>query len=304
MRKALIPIALIALIAVVVVAIVDVIGLFEPEVFPTPTATPTSTPIPTVQPPSVELKVHFIDVGQGDAILIDLDETEVLIDGGGRSLGVTAYLESHVSGSLEVMIATHPHADHIGGLIEVLDDFDVKEIWLNGDTSTSNTYSDFMAKVNAEGAEVSEARRGDTIVVDSLVFHVLHPIAPLVSDINDNSTVVMLSYGEIDFLFTGDATTESENSMIADGVLADIEILKVGHHGSRYSSSQAFLDIVGPEVAIYMAGANNRYGHPHEATISALEDIGAEVYGTDVCGTIIVVTDGNEYTLIRMYSSP
>lgn len=233
--------------------------------------------------------------------MLDLGDTEVLIDGGGRSPGVTAYLEDHVNGSLEVLIATHPHADHIGGLIEVLDDFDVEEIWLNGDTSTSNTYSDFMAKVNSEGAEVKEARRGDTIVVDSLMFDVLHPIEPLVSDINDNSIVLMLSYGDIDFLFTGDATTESENSMIADGVLADIKILKVGHHGSRYSSSQAFLDIVGPEVAIYMAGSGNTYGHPHDETISALEDIGADVYGTDVSGNIVVTTDGETYDVGTEY---
>lgn len=310
MRIALIALIFITLTAVIVVATVNVIGLFETEAKPTPTPTPiltptpTPTPTPTVEPPLVELQVHFIDVGQGDAILVDLGETEVLIDGGGRSPGVTSYLENYVNGSLEVMIATHPHADHIGGLIQVLDDFNVEEIWLNGHTHTSNTYSEFMDKVNDEGAEVNEARRGDTIVVDGLMFDVLHPVEPLVSDINDNSIVLMLSYGDIDFLFTGDATTESENSMIADGVLAAIEILKVGHHGSRYSSSQAFLDIVQPEVAIYMAGAGNQYGHPHAETILALEDIGAEVYGTDVCGTIIVVTDGNEYTLIRMYSSP
>lgn len=255
---------------------------------------PTPTPTPTTN-----LQVHFIDVGQGDAILLDLGDTEVLIDGGGRSPGVTEYLEDYVNGSLEVLIATHPHADHIGGLIEVLDDFDVEEIWLNGHTHTSNTYSDFMAKVNAEGAEVKEARRGDTIVVDSLIFDVLHPVEPMVSDINDNSIVLMLSYGDIDFLFTGDATTESENSMIADGVLSDVEILKVGHHGSRYSSSQAFLDIVQPKIAIYMAGTANSYGHPHIETIDALEGIGAIIYGTDTSGSILVTTDGEIYTILE-----
>ncbi len=107
----------------------------------------------------------------------------------------------------------------------------------------------------------------------------------------------MLSYGDIDFLFTGDAEEEAESSMIAAGILADIDILKVVYNASRSSSSQAFLDIVQPEVAIYMAGEDNTYGHPHAETIEALEDIGAEVYGTDVCGTITVVTNGNEYTI-------
>ena len=261
------------------------------------------------------LTVHFIDVGQGDAILVDLGDTEVLIDGGDRSPGVTAYLEDYVNGSLEVMIATHPHADHIGGLIEVLDDFDVEEIWLNGDTSTSKTYSDFITKVNAEGAEVYEATWRHTIVtrglmvyvlnqlglrfiaVGGLMFDVLNPRGPLVDDINNNSIVLMMSYCDTDFLFMGDAEEEAESSMIAAGALANIDILKVGHHGSRSSSSQAFLNIVRPEVAIYMAGEDNQYGHPHPETITALEAIGAEIYGTDVCGTIIVTTDGTDYTI-------
>jgi len=274
--------ALIAIIAVLLIAVVSVAAV-------------------CVEPPLSELQVHFIDVGQGDCILIDLGESEVLIDGGDSSPGVTAYLEDYVNGSLEVLIATHPHADHIGGLIEVLDDFDIEEIWLNGHTYTSNIYSDFMDKVTAEGAEVKEARRGDTIVVGNLVFDVLHPVEPLSSDINRNSIVLILSYGDIDFLFTGDATTESENSMIADGVLADIEILKVGHHCSRYSSSQAFLDIVQPEVAIYMAGAGNSHGHPHDETLTALDNIGANVYGTDVSGNIVVTTDGETYDVGTEY---
>lgn len=268
---------------------------------PTPTLSPTATltphPTPTDEAPLPQLQVHFIDVGQGDSILLDLGETEVLIDGGDRSPGVTGYLREYVDGSIEAMIATHPHADHIGGLIAVLDAFDIEEIWLNGDTSTSKTYADFMDRVGAEGAEVKEARRGDTIVFDGLTFNVLHPVEPLFDDTNNNSIVLMLSYGDIDFLFTGDAEAEAEASMIAAGVLADIEILKVGHHGSRTASSKAFLDIVQPEVAIYMAGEDNRYGHPHEETLAALEEIGAMIYGTDSSGYIVVTTGGKTYTV-------
>ncbi|MBA7653175.1 hypothetical protein ES703_61018 [subsurface metagenome] len=112
-----------------------------------------------------ELKVHFIDVGQGDSILVDLGETEILIDGGDKSSGIVEYLSDFVDGALEVIVATHPDADHIGGLIGVLDAFEVDEIWLNGDTSTSQTYSQFMSAVNSEGAQVYEARREDTIKV-------------------------------------------------------------------------------------------------------------------------------------------
>ncbi len=162
--------------------------------------------------PRSELRVHFIDVGQGDSILVDLGETEVLIDGGGKSPGVVTYLNDYVEGPLEVMIATHPHADHIGGLIAVLDAFNVDEIWLNGDKSTSQTYSQFMSAVNSEGVQVYEARRGDTIEVDELVFNVLHPV-DLTGTANNNSIVLSLSYEEIDFLFMGDAEQEAEASM-------------------------------------------------------------------------------------------
>ena len=189
--------------------------LDEPS--PTPSLTPSQTPS------LCELKVHFIDVGQGDSILIDYDETEILIDGGDKSSGIEKYLTSYVDGAIEVMIVTHPHADHIGGLIDVLAAFEVQEIWLNGDTSTSKTYSQFMSAVNSEGAQVCEARRGDTIEVGGLVFNALNPVN-LSGTTNNNSIVLSLGYGEVDFLFTGDAEQEAEASMLADGLVPDVEI--------------------------------------------------------------------------------
>jgi beta-lactamase superfamily II metal-dependent hydrolase len=250
-----------------------------------------SVVITVVIPPPGELTVHFIDVGQGDSILVDLGETEVLIDGGDKSPGVVSYLNDYVDGALEVMVATHPHADHIGGLIGVLDAFEVDEIWLNRDTTTSETYSQFMSAVNSEGAQVYEARRGDTIEASELVFNVLHP-ASLDDTTNNNSIVLSLSHGDNDFLLMGDAEKEAEASMLAAGLVQDIDILKVGHHGSKTASSLDFLNAAKPEIAIYMAGIGNSYGHPHQDTINALTQIGAEIYGTDICGTIVVTSDG------------
>jgi len=239
-----------------------------------------------------KLSVHFIDVGQGDAILIDLGETEILIDGGGKSPGVTAYLNDCVDDRvLEVMIATHPHADHIGGLIDVLAEFEVKEVWHNGDTRSTQTYSQFMSAVNSEGAQVYEARRGDTIESDELVFNVLHPVN-LDDTVNNNSIVLSLSYGEVDFLFMGDAEKEAEANMLESGVVPNAEILKVGHHGSRTASSRQFLQVAKPEQAIYMAGEGNSYGHPHQETLIALNEVHTVIYGTDVNGTIVITTDG------------
>ena len=249
-----------------------------------------------VAPTEDEFKVHFIDVGQGDSILIDLGETEILIDGGGKSPGVVDYLNDYIDGALEVMVATHPHADHIGGLIAVLDAFDVEEVWHNGDTSTSQTYAQFMAAVQAEGAEIHIARRVDEITVGELIFLVLNP-ATLAGTTNNNSIALSLSYGEVDFLFMGDAEQEAEASMLGAGTIPDVEILKVGHHGSRTSSSQAFLVLVRPDVAIYMAGKGNRYGHPHGETTAALTEVGAKIYGTDIHGTIVITTDSESYSV-------
>jgi len=254
---------------------------------------PTSHPI--AEPG--KLQVHFIDVGQGDAILIDLGTTEVLIDAGEKSPGVTDYIEDYVDGHLEVVVATHPHADHIGGLIEVLDEFHVDNVWFNGDEATSKTYTDFMTAANGEGTQVHEARRGDSIVTGTLTFNVLHPVDPLFDNTNGNSIVLMLHYGTIDFLFTGDAETDAEASMISAGVLSDIDILKVGHHCSRTASSPAFLNIIRPEVAVYMAALGNTYGHPHAESLAALQSIGATIYGTDTLGTIVISTDGTSYTI-------
>jgi beta-lactamase superfamily II metal-dependent hydrolase len=257
------------------------------------------------EPPPAQgtLTVHFIDVGQGDSILLDLGDTEVLIDGGEKSPGVVSYIDDYVDGPLEVVVATHPHTDHIGGLIAVSNAFEVNEIWLNGDTSTSQTYSQFMSAVNSESANVHVARRGDIIEVGNLTFNVLNPVN-LSGTINNNSIVLSLSYGQVDFLFAGDAEQEAEASMLAQGIVPDVEILKVGHHGSRTASSTQFLQAAKSECAIYMAGQGNSYGHPHEETITNLCEIDAEIYGTDIHGTIVITTDGVTYNVLPSNNVP
>ena len=265
---------------------------------PAPAPTPTATPSPTVIDAAAQLQVHFINVGQGDAILIDYGTVEVLIDGGETSPGVVPYLRKYVDGDLEAMVATHPHADHIGGLIDVLRSFQVDNIYWNGETATTKVYSDFMALAKAEPkALLQQLKRGDTINVDGLAFAVLNPPGPSFKETNDNSIVLKLKYGDTRFLFEGDAQQEAESSMLAAGLNMAADILKVGHHGSRSASSMPFLKAVSPQIAVYMAGINNSYGHPHAETLAALNQIGAQIYGTDIHGTIEVSTDGQKYTL-------
>jgi competence protein ComEC len=247
-------------------------------------------------PDAGEITVHFIDVGQGDAILIDSGMTEILIDGGDKSSGIADYLTDYVDGNLEVIVATHAHADHIGGLIYVLRSFDVGQIWYDGYEASSQTFKDFISAVQSENAEVHIARRGDIISTGDLSLLVLNPDSTS-DDLNNNSIVLSFSYGTVDFLFAGDAEREAEAFMLLSSAVPvpDIEILKVGHHCSQTASSAEFLSVLTPEVAIYMAKTGNSYGHPHQEILDALLDVEAQIYGTDTCGTIIVTTDGTTY---------
>jgi beta-lactamase superfamily II metal-dependent hydrolase len=258
------------------------------------TAPPTATPTPTLQ----ALTVHFIDVGQGDAILVDKGDTDVLVDGGPTSTAVLAYLQAQGVSDIDLLVVTHPHADHIGGLADVLGQHQVSEIWVNGDTTTSQTYQDFAAAVVAEGATVREVTRGYATQMDGLDLAVLHPTTERTGDLNEDSVVVRLTCGQVSVLLTGDATSSSEASMLADGDVAlDADVLKVGHHGSSYSSSAAFLAAVSPTDAVISVGAGNTYGHPAQETLDRLVAAGATVYRTDLNGTVVLTSDCDTYAL-------
>ncbi|MCJ7510987.1 MAG: MBL fold metallo-hydrolase [Dehalococcoidia bacterium] len=255
--------------------------------------TPTITPIPS---PTPVLTVHFIDVGQGDAILIDKGDTDILVDGGPTSADVLAYLQGQGIADIDFLVATHPHADHIGGLADVLAQYQVSEIWVNGDTATSQTYQNFAAAVTAEGATVREVTRGYSTQIDGLDIAVLNPFQ-LTGDPNEDSVVFRLTCGKVSVLLTGDATSDSEASMLAAGLALDSDVLKVGHHGSSTSTSTAFLAAVTPEDAVISVGAGNTYGHPAQDTLDRLAAVGATVYRTDQNGTVVLTSDCNTYSI-------
>lgn len=296
----------------VLLFIIPILSFFNACVTATSPASITEPKLKPIAAYNTEkLNIHFIKMKIfGDAILIDLGETEILIDGGFPNSGVATYIQKYIDGPLEAMVISHPHPDHLGGLLDVLVKFEVNQIWLNGDIPGEYPpnhlvlYRKFESLANAEGASIYEARRGQTIDIDILSFNVLHPDKLFTSkkdpySMNKNSIVLRLRYGNISFLFTGDAPKETENEILRAGLEVQADILKVGHHATDWSCSDKFLKSVKPKVAIYMAGEKQpKRGpkKPHPKTIATLKKVGAEVYGTTTHGTIIVTTDGKTYT--------
>jgi competence protein ComEC len=248
--------------------------------------------------PGGPLVITFIDVGQGDSILIAApDGRTALIDGGGAGSGALPYLQNHGIKSIDIMIATHPDEDHIGGAVEILNAMPVKEVITNGESDTTTTYEHFLNAIANAKAEYVEVGRGDTIDIENLHFLVLNPATLSADDTNANSLVLRMSYEKTTFIFMGDADANAEVGILAAGLPVQADILKVGHHGSCESSSPAFLDTVHPQVAIYSAGINNPYGHPCTGTISALNAHGIFVYGTDTNGSVIVTVTAYGYSI-------
>jgi competence protein ComEC len=251
------------------------------------------------------LRVSFIDVGQGDAILIqDASGFNILIDGGRASAGptVVAYLHQKEVTFIDVMVASHAHADHIGGLISVLQDqqISVQEVLYNGYPYDSNTWSNFTTAVADQDLSMSAAQFPQVYDWGSTIAYILHPDPDLIEvDQNRSSIVILLVYEGNKFLFSGDIDFAAEATIVARGTPLAAEILKVAHHGSSFSSSEEFLSAVSPEEAVIQVGRNT-YGHPAPETIGQLEDAGARVWRNDIWGTIIVESNGSRYTIYAL----
>ncbi len=247
-----------------------------------------------------DLLVHFIDVGQGDAILIESPEVFILIDGGDRWSWVgetlVSYLEERQVSTLDAIFSTHPHADHIGGLPVVMEKFDVLKIYDSGRVHTTKTYENYLELIYELEIPYATPRRGDEITIGDLDFQVLHP-GENVEDysINNASIVLHLEYGEVSFLFPGDAEERAEREMIESGLPLEATILKVGHHGSRTSTNPFFLEEVTPEVGVIQVGEDNRFGHPHPEVKEILAEEDTKVLRNDLHGNIVIKTDGEEY---------
>jgi competence protein ComEC len=282
------------LIAALVLALaVIAAGRLLPRIIDSPSlANTASTTAPG--PAAGKMIVSVLDVGQGDSILIRTPSGQtILIDGGPPGAGLPAKLKAAGVSAIDLLIVTHPDADHIGGLAATIKQFPVKEVWASGSTSTSTIFEDLIDAIAASGAKYQEVSRGGRAAAGEVQISVLNPGPKLAEDTNENSIVLRMQYKEISFLFTGDAEAEAEAQMLQSGQTLRSTVLKVGHHGSTSSSTMPFLRAVRPAVAIWSAGRNNDYGHPHQETIANLQAIGATIYGTALNGTVTATTDGS-----------
>ena len=246
------------------------------------------------------MRLDFIDVGQGDATLITASNGEtLLIDGGRSKVRIRERLQVMGITDLDAVLATHSDADHIASLVEVFDLSSVERFYWNGQTHDTQTFQNLMAAADSEGSAVTISRAGDQISLGDLTIQVVHP-GSLSGDSNVDSIVLMVSCGTVEILLTGDAEIPSEDSMLAGGLLTDIDILKVGHHGSRTSTSDAFLTSLAPEVGVISAGVDNQYGHPHQEVVDRLTLAGVQLWYTDVTDqpdTVTLVSDCQTYSL-------
>jgi beta-lactamase superfamily II metal-dependent hydrolase len=248
---------------------------------------------------SGELIIHYLDLGQADSILLELPNNEImLIDAGNNSDGqkLVNYLREQGIDTIDYLIGTHPHADHIGGLDDVIENFVIGRIYMPEVIHTTKTFEDVLLAVQRKGKKITPARTGVSIIDDPVLqIYFLSPISNNYKDLNHYSAVVKVDFLDKSFLFTGDAEKINEEEMIEKyGVRLKSHILKVGHHGSNTSTSEEFIEKVVPDYAVISVGKDNSYGHPSALVIQRLQNHGVKIYRTDLQGTIIARSDGQQ----------
>ena len=248
------------------------------------------------------LKLHFIDVGQGDSILIEeAGGKNILVDGGDRAdeiaAGIINYLKDQNIKKLDYIISTHPHEDHIGGLVDIINNFEIGKIWDSGKIHSSMTYENYLIKIDQENIAFDTPRQGDKFSIGKSEIIFLHPNQKLDNyDLNNSSLVFVLKYGQQNFLFTGDIEKEVEAELLVENPNLKADIIKVPHHGSDTSSLASWVKVLKPKIAVIQVGENH-YGHPAATVIKLYQNQGAQVYRNDLNGNVVITTDGKNYTV-------
>lgn len=246
--------------------------------------------------PSGQMKVHIINVGQGDSILIQFHNGQTMLIDAGPDDSVLSYLNQQGIKKINYLVATHPHADHIGGMAAVIRTFDIEKVYMPRVSHTSKTYENVLLAIKSKGLRISSAKAGVTILdQNGLKANFVAPCSSSYDNLNNYSAVIKIRHGNTSFLLTGDAEAESEQQMLSSNLKADV--LKVGHHGSNSSTTSSFIKAVSPKYAVISCGAGNQYGHPHQEVLSRLSSAGVKIYRTDTNGTVIFTSDGKTLTV-------
>lgn len=249
-----------------------------------------------------DLQVHYIDVGQGDSILVSCDGENILIDGGDTYAAdaILGYLKKQEITKLDYVIATHPHADHIGSLDDVMDEIETESIIMpkikDSEVPTTKVYERLLDAIDENDVNVIAAKPGDSYDIGSGVMEILAPVDDY-DDLNNYSVVSRFVYGETSFLFTGDAEKQAENDILNLGEDVKADVLKLGHHGSSTSTGESWLDAVDPKICVMSLGEGNDYGHPHEEVLQSMEDYNLDYFRTDLNGNIVIVSDGKNLSV-------
>ncbi len=253
------------------------------------------------------VSVHFIDVGQGDSILVRAGDRTMLVDGGRRVEGprLASYLKGQGVTSIDVLVSTHPHADHIGGLLTILNEFPVKRVVDSGIPHPSQTYESYLTLIDRLDIPYTVAEAGQAIGLGpSVKVDILAPPSPRnKGGINENSIVLKITHDNVAFLLMGDAGIPEEDYLMASGYDLKSDVYKVPHHGSRYSASVSFISKVRPEASVIEVGPN-KYGQPAPLMLELLEGAGSTVYRTDQNGNVVVTSDGRGFTVTPQYDTP
>lgn len=240
------------------------------------------------------LKIHYINVGQGDSELIQQDGKNMLIDTGTNASAnsLISYLKKQRIKKIDYLVLTHPHEDHIGGADAVISTFDIGTVYMPKVTTTTKTFKDVIIAMKKKKLKAAAPVLGAVFKLGHAGCMILGPVNSSRDDLNTYSIVLKVNFGNNKFLFTGDAQAGNENDMIAKGYDLSADVLKVGHHGSHTSTSVTFLNEVNPHYAVISCGMGNDYGHPHKETMQKLKAKKITVYRTDECGNIICTSNG------------
>ena len=236
--------------------------------------------------------VRYLDVGQADAILVQSEGINMLIDAGTNSSGQTVVKDLEDLGvtKIDYLIGTHPHEDHIGGMDDIIKNFDIGIIYMPKIQTNTKTFEDVLDAVSEKGLKITSPKKGDEFEVGGARCEIMTDRIEDTSNLNLSSIVIRMTYGTQSFLFMGDAEKENEETR----QWPQTTVLKVGHHGSSTSSSTQFLNEVQPQISVISVGKDNKYGHPTKTTINKLEKIKTKIYRTDESGTITITSDGKK----------